>query len=192
MHRALALATGAILTAATGAAAQEMGVGGGMEYVKGAMHELDVDQDGLIDLGEFKTAFDADHFFRHWDRNGDGRLDKSEYVTAHFAMINLNRDDVIAKSEWDYSGRFWLEKDYNTAFDHWDADGDGRIQRGEFAKHLEAGPVFRLWDTNDDPGLSKAEVTAGIHSTWDRDSDDRIDETEQRQGPGRQGTGAGA
>lgn len=184
MHRWLTIAAAAALTA-TGAAAQEMAVGGGTAYLSKPLNELDVDQDGRVDLGEFKMGFDAEHFFEDWDRNDDGYIDKSEYVTAHFAMIDLNKDGVIAKSEWDYSGRFWMEEDYPTGFDYWDLDNDGYIQREEFTERLKIDSEFALWDTDEsDPGLTKEEVSAGMHGAWDRDRDGIIDEAERQQGPG--------
>ncbi|MES1942474.1 Calcium-binding EF-hand-containing protein [Salinisphaera sp. PC39] len=183
-YRLTWLTATALAATVTAASAQEMAVGGGTSYVSGPMAKVDVDGDGLIDLGEFKMAFDADRFFKHWDRNDDGRLSRGEYVTAHFSMVDLNKDGTIAKSEWDYSGRFWLEQDYNTDFDHWDIDGDGRIQREEFAQRLDVDEVFALWNTDDEGGLTRTEVTAGIHGAWDKDRDGVIDEGERRHGPG--------
>lgn len=161
-----------------------MAVGGGTSYMSGPMPSIDQDGDARIDLGEFKLAFDTDRFFEDWDRDDNGRLEKSEYVRAHFAMIDLNNDGEIAPSEWDYSGRFWMEEHYPSDFDDWDTDGDRRIDREEFAERLDPGTVFALWNTDGEPGLTRAEVTAGIHGTWDSDDDDVIDAAERRQGPG--------
>lgn len=183
-HRPTWLAAAALAATVTAAPAQEMAVGGGASYVSTGLDKIDVDGDGLIDLGEFKVAFDDDRFFKHWDSDNDEHLNRGEYITAHFAMVDLNKDDTISKSEWDYSGRFWLEEDYNAEFDHWDIDGDGRIQREEFAQRLDVDRVFALWNTDDEGGLTRAEVTAGIHGAWDKDRDGVIDEGERRHGPG--------
>lgn len=189
MHRLLAL-TAAIAfgSVATAVGAQTNAVGGGMSYVQSPIKAADMDQDGRIDLGEFKRAFDTDLFFKHWDHNDDGYISKSEYVAAHFSVIDLNNDDEIAKSEWDYSGRFWLEDDYHTQFSHWDASDDGYIQQEEFQKRLDVDKAFARWDSDGtDPGLTKSDVAAGFHGAWDRDNDGHINEEERQRGPGRQG-----
>lgn len=173
-------------TAAVGvvASAQNIGVGGDAAYIKQPMTMLDINEESGIDFGEFKMGFDAKRFFSDWDRNDNGRIEKDEYVTAHFSLIDLNRDGVITRDEWRSSGRPWLEEDYLPGFDQWDADGDERISRDEFAGRLNTNKVFQRWDADSSGALDKEEVVAGIHGSWDADGDGLIDQKEQRRAGG--------
>ncbi|MEQ8798866.1 MAG: hypothetical protein RJQ08_14285 [Salinisphaeraceae bacterium] len=172
---------GSALAVAVAAAAQNVGVGGDAAYVQQPMTVLDTDNDTKIDFGEFKMGFDAQRFFSDWDRNDNGRIEEDEYVTAHFSLIDLDRDGVITSNEWESSGRFWLEDDYPVGFSHWDIDGDERINRDEFACRLETKTVFQRWDADSSDSLNEKEVMAGIHGSWDADDDGVIDQQEQQR-----------
>lgn len=173
-------------TAAMGvvASAQNIGHSGDTSYVTQPMTMLDIDDETGVDFGEFKMGFDAERFFKDWDRNDNGRIEEDEYVTAHFSLIDLNRDGVITRNEWESSGRFWLEDDYPVGFSRWDIDGDERINRDEFARRLDTNTVFQRWDADSSDALNKEEVMAGIHGSWDADGDGLIDQQEQRRGAG--------
>jgi hypothetical protein len=100
-----------------------------MAWNEAGFNSLDHNRDREIAANEWH--FDRETFLRA-DRNRDGTLSRSEFLTADF-------DD-----------------DRGDRFDDLDSDADGRVERAEWHASLEA---FQWLDRNNDGYLSRAEVT---------------------------------
>merc|ERR1711976_496309 len=60
----------------------------------------------------------------------------------------------------------------------WDTDGDTMLSAEEFAEGFRERAIFSGWDQNRDNLLSEDEFSGGVYSTYDRDANDGLDETE--------------
>lgn len=77
--------------------------------------------------------------FADWDTNDDDRVGSEEFSTA------FEEDDL---------------------FEHWDDNGDGSLQGGEFSQGL-----FALWDDDADGYLAADEIEAKGFWDWSRHSE---------------------
>lgn len=66
------------------------------------------------------------------------------------------------------------------AFEAWDADGDGIIDRGEFFNGFARARYDAAWDTDRDRNVAADEFAAAAFRTWDGDGDRALDEVEWR------------
>lgn len=133
--------------------------------------------------------------FRHHDWNNDGLLsgdevrlgatpppaaggflrNRLEWTTAHFQVLDRNRDGRVSRAEWryEYEDFFRVDRDRNgelsreeflissvdddrgDRFADLDENGDNRLDRREWHGSEE---IFRWLDQNNDGSLSRAEV----------------------------------
>jgi len=96
----------------------------------------DANHDGVYTCEEWKNF--ADRIFTSADRNRDGHLDPSEFVTVQKA------DATLADADFGY----------------FDENQDGKITRKEF---VEKPSAFILWfDRNGDCRVTPDEISAGV------------------------------
>lgn len=94
-----------------------------------SFENLDVNNNGRIEQREWHGTLDA---FRWMDRNGDNWLSRAEVVGETsgqptfdtFASLDYNKNNSLEFAEWRWSRR---------SFDRYDANGDSRVTRQEFA-----------------------------------------------------------
>ena len=115
----------AILAAILGTAS--MGHTPSAAATRGALHALDTDNDGTIDLAEAKAA--ASKLFDKLDRDHDGTLDGRELrghmVSKEFAAADRDRDGTVDKKEY----LAFVEKSFKAA----DRDHDGTVDAKELS-----------------------------------------------------------
>lgn len=108
------------------------------------------------------AALDSGQLFAAADKNGDGVVSKQEFLderAKRFDTLDSNRDGWLSQEELAAglpNGR--ARRFLPLMFGQFDADGDGRVTRAEFAK--APTPVFDRADANGDGVLSQAEVKA--------------------------------
>lgn len=69
----------------------------------GKFADWDLDNDGLIENGEF-SKLDYDWDFDTWDANADGFLDSGEFYDGYYGTYDANEDGHWDEGEWDDAG----------------------------------------------------------------------------------------
>ena len=67
-------------------------------------------------------------------------------------------------------------------FDRWDADGDSRIDSGEFEQGFIRSGAYSQWDSNNDGMVDESEFSEGVFAAWDRDGDGVLERQEFERG----------
>ncbi len=111
----------------------------------GIFDRLDVDQTNGLSEAEFRSweGYDPNdnaRQFRHYDRNGDGVIDRNEFANPPerpktFDELNANGGEYL-----DAPGE--ITQSQLEAMDH---DQDGRVSRADYEKYLREGPP-KLFD----------------------------------------------
>lgn len=60
----------------------------------------DKNGDGRVDSTEFDTVGAATNLYSVWDVNADNRIENDEYAAASFRLYDLNNDGVLSMDEW--------------------------------------------------------------------------------------------
>jgi Ca2+-binding EF-hand superfamily protein len=104
----------------------------------------------------------SDEDFTALDRNRDGRIASTEWYfdAESFRRADRNRDGVLTRAE--YLGNAAADDDREDQFDFLDANGNGRLERGEWHGSRDA---FEWLDRNNDNLLSRAEVAGADDTT---------------------------
>jgi hypothetical protein len=101
--------------------------------------------------------------FRGMDRNGDGRISRSEWRGGDVAFNNQDRnnDGVLSDTEITSAGRAEGRRARDYDFDALDVNGNNRIERREWQARLDA---FNRLDVNNNGVLTREELegTAGV------------------------------
>jgi Ca2+-binding EF-hand superfamily protein len=99
--------------------------------------------------------------FGRLDQDGNGRVDRDEFKAGGkflFGKMDVDGDGVITMAELeDHERRERIAK----RFEHMDADADGQVTTGEFAK--AGAKLFERLDENEDGYLSKGELEKRRH-----------------------------
>lgn len=122
--------------------------------------------------------------FRNWtergfdnlDRNGDGRIARSEwfYDREGFNRADRNGDGTLTRAE--FLGND-VDSDREDRFDYLDANNNGRVERSEWHGSRDA---FEWMDRNNDGVLSRSEVVGAddeqsdLFGALDRNNDEVI------------------
>lgn len=128
----------------------------------------------------------AEEMFRQWDKNGDGKLSRSEYPgTLSFEKADRNGDGFITRDEVGLAPQ--SRPSAGELFKLWDANGDGRLSKEEYRGAVPFGDL----DKNRDGFLSKEELGISTYpvqqrggafqymlENWDKDGDGKISRTE--------------
>jgi Ca2+-binding EF-hand superfamily protein len=109
-----------------------------------------------------QTSLDPKAMFATADTNGDGDVSRAEFLaarSARFDALDANRDGTLSSDEFSAAaqglrGRIMAP----IMFGQFDASGDGKVTREEFAK--APTPGFDSADANGDGKVSQAEVRA--------------------------------
>jgi Ca2+-binding EF-hand superfamily protein len=96
----------------------------------------------------------TDRGFENVDRNGDGRITRSEWIYDREGFIRADRngDGVLTRSE--FLGND-VDSDREDRFDFLDANNNGRVERSEWHGSRD---TFEWLDRNNDGVLSRSEV----------------------------------
>jgi hypothetical protein len=108
------------------------------------------------------ASLDNGQLFAAADKNGDGVVSKQEFLgerAKRFDAMDANHDGWLSQDELAAGLPNWRARRFlPLMFGQFDADGDGRVTRVEFAK--APTPVFDRADANGDGVVSQAEVKA--------------------------------
>lgn len=124
----------------------------------------------VIMLPDFSE--DAEAFFKALDVDGDGSLDRKEAMSTLQAILPVDRDGA------------WLAANFDSLWNQWDANRDGRISFDEFIQP-EMGLLAYVRANCPSRGMTKPD--AKIPSTtntrqwftyWDEDGNGILDENE--------------
>ncbi len=111
------------------------GTGAGTAAV--AFTELDADQSGALNQGEFDSALDRVGLMQSWDTDANGTISQEEMQAAQSAgQLGVQEGGTAA------------------SFTEWDANADGNLDAGE----LRAG-MFAQTDGNSDGQITEEEWT---------------------------------
>ncbi len=109
----------------------------------------------------------ADDTFTKLDRDGNGRIDRQEYLDSasrQFKELDRNKDGSIDRKEVRIGAPGWKGR-----FNELDADKDGRISKEEFTRG--ALDDFDLLDSNKDGAIDRSEFEASRNKQTTRDPD---------------------
>merc|ERR1711865_614551 len=128
-----------LLCLATGASAQYNRPSAEKDFSKvdldsnGHMHHHEGHQ--LLDT-KFEKEFDAWH--RHFDKNNDGKVTRTEYFATdgsleeYWSSTDLNQDGIITRNEAKEARDLAHPNRVQTYLNYFDADGDGKVSQAEF------------------------------------------------------------
>ncbi len=87
-----------------------------------------------------QTRFDWESSRKRFDRDGDGRIARSEFPgsDADFARLDRNRDKSLAAADFDFSGSALVASPGAMVFARADADGNGKVTREELNAFFKA------------------------------------------------------
>lgn len=60
----------------------------------------DKNGDGKVDATEFDTGAASTKLYTVWDTNADSQINNDEYAAASFRVYDLNNDGVLSMDEW--------------------------------------------------------------------------------------------
>jgi hypothetical protein len=129
----------------------------------------DRNADRALDRYEF-----TEQVFRVWDDNGDGRVSTREWAGAARAWYRSERghgeffDWDVDRSRFISRGEFAFLVRQSGLFERWDHDGNDRISHREFLHY-----AFEVWDRNDSGSVEKAEWNASLEA-WERAIERRL------------------
>lgn len=158
------LACGVALTAVIAANSFAQAPGGGMGG-------------GMGGQGGNPRARAAAAMFDRFDINGDGKITREEFDEANaqrFEQLDVNKDGSITFEELTAQSKGQNAQRMRALFDHADKNGDGRLDKDEFAAISDM--QFERIDINGDGVITREEFDEFIA---------------QRQGQGQRGQGQG-
>ncbi len=107
-----------------------------------SFQDMDINKDGKLDMKELDDA--ALKIFKKYDRNGDGYLDKSEFMaiagaTSRFEDLDTNQDGKLDMKE--------LRDAASGKFDLYDKNHSGALDDLECSPRRapEANPLFMIY-----------------------------------------------
>lgn len=113
-------------------------------------------------LANAQNALDPFALFASADANGDGAVDKAEFLARRaqtFPQIDANADGALTKDEFlAQAGSFQARFTASSLFSTFDANGDGKVSKQEF--ETAPSPLFDRADGNKDGVVTKAELDA--------------------------------
>jgi Ca2+-binding EF-hand superfamily protein len=154
------------------------GVLSGNEVRVGATRDQSEDDFDQSRRPEFRNW--TERGFENVDRNGDGRIARSEwfYDREGFNRADRNGDGTLTRAE--FLGND-VDSDREDRFDNLDANNNGRVERSEWHGSRDA---FEWMDRNNDGVLSRSEVVGAddeqsdLFGALDRNNDEVITPTE--------------
>jgi Ca2+-binding EF-hand superfamily protein len=125
------------------------------------------DGNGYLDKTEFTNGFNQSGIFKTLDNNGDGKLGTNEFYTLSYQIFSswdVNSDGSLDSTEF-------LSTKLTTGGDaiQWDGDRDGTLTRGEFSRGL-----FRAMDANNDGYIEPDELTSGVFDILDTNGNNQL------------------
>lgn len=128
--------------------------------------DFDKDGDGLIERYEFVDVFTA-NYVDDWDNTDDAGLDDEDFYFTNYAILNIDNNDYIDVDEWrvgyDYFYGDYLFDDYAM----YDADGDGYLEYVEYYDALYDSDYYLSWDVDRDGYLDQYELAYAVFDNWD-------------------------
>lgn len=100
--------------------------------------DWDSNNDGKIDMKEFKVSFNKTSSYEEWDTNTDKFIDEKEWHKG----ISLNYENSDLKYiDWDMNGDKLVDQMeyFRGSFNSWDTNSDGFINESEFDHWQEKG-----------------------------------------------------
>jgi len=114
----------------------------GSNIIAVSFHDMDINKDGKLDKKELDDA--AQKIFKVYDKNGDGYLDKSEFMAlegarSRFEELDTNHDGKLDMQE--------LRDAASRKFDLYDKNHDGALDDLECSprRSPDANPLFMIY-----------------------------------------------
>jgi len=114
----------------------------GSNIIADSFQDMDINKDGKLDKKELDDA--AQNIFGKYDKNGDGYLDKSEFMategaTSRFEDLDTNHDGKLDMKE--------LRDAASRKFDLYDKNRDGALDDLECSprRSPDANPLFMIY-----------------------------------------------
>jgi len=143
---------------------------------------LDRNGDGAVTRTEFVSRVRQAGQFDRIDRNGDGQVSSQELGNAFYRLWDSNRDGTLAMAEWD-SGvdRFFGKGAVELQPTNWDRNGDDRISRREFRQAFAQSGIADQFQGGNGQGLNQRAFYGNMFDAVDTDDDGRLTRSELRQ-----------
>ena len=150
---------------------------GGMTAQFGTYQDWDADRSGDLTQTEFDDHFQTFEGWSQWDANRDQSLDEAEAAQVQWRMFDRNGDGRLEQSEWDEGVQsLGVQGRYSEG----DRDGDGQLTQAEFTQWFEQ-KAWSEWDTNGDGVVGRDEAADTLWKMWDGNDDDKVEENEWRE-----------
>lgn len=102
----------------------------------------DIDADGNLELSQAEFEQVSRSAFRSWDADADQRLNDEELYQGIFVSWDANQDGRLDQQEYDTGSTAWFADNRPASFDDLDADRDGAVSQGDFARGMsDAGAI---------------------------------------------------
>ena len=103
--------------------------------------------------------------YEGWDADHSGYIDKKEFNTYSYVIIDNDMDGKINAAEWiDNTVQWYVPYDLDFGeFDEYDRDNSGYLEESEYAFALKDTGLYAYWDYDNNGYVSASEYGEAVH-----------------------------
>lgn len=112
-----------------------------------------IKEQGEAEISEYQERF----VYEEWDIDSSGSLGKQELTSGIFESLDINDNDFLSSDEWEGT-KFYFEDNNYGAFNEWDLNNDGRLNKKEFETAVAGTDLYEQWDSRSGDGEHSTEI----------------------------------
>lgn len=141
--------------------------------------DWDQDQDEVINDEEFYEGITATGYHANWDLNSDDNVSDEEVLRGFYRIWDSDGDGVIDKAEW--QANIPENADEFSNMDSWENDNQEGLSYDEFAETLAGTEFYERLDENMDDEITEEELSNSLYYLWDNDGDGYVEVAEYEE-----------
>ncbi|MBJ6127096.1 PRC-barrel domain-containing protein [Microvirga splendida] len=125
---------------------------------------FDRDRDNAIARDEFNPF--VDRVYTGWDANRNQRLERNEFYGSLYNVWDTDLDSRLTEDEYNQAWDTWGSGLNDVEFGEFDRNGDGILDRNEFAGGWGDRGLYERWDADRTGWLAENEFGNGLFGLW--------------------------